>query len=333
MTDNFLYDQNGHKVRIKMDREEFENQEEQEFDDDRDLDEYFPEKRYVTKDVLFEAVEDHPKLTNCRKSLTDISELMDNIREVGLQSPILLWGEVLDEPVERPWGMVSERYYILSGFRRRLAISRLIEEGEPYVKRFEYIPARIFVGSLKEALEANLIENMQRNTPSMLEIGERLRRLQEEYQMTQKELGEIINRSQPWVSVALRLADRDNVSPRLREVAHAGLIKDWAITEIVKKASSLEEQTELVEEIIDLAEDGKPKKKKKKSRSGPKVRSRKVLMETFLDRVEEEGNTPETEAHLSGVLKGLVYALGGEVSWEEMSRSKWGLNDFEYDEE
>ncbi|MDP2300069.1 MAG: ParB/RepB/Spo0J family partition protein, partial [Actinomycetota bacterium] len=99
---------------------------------------------------------------------TQISELADSIKKVGVLQPIVV----------RPLG---NEYQIIAGERRWRAAR---EAG------LEKVPVRVMICSETEALALALIENLQREDLNPVEEARGYRRLIDEYHMTQSELAD-----------------------------------------------------------------------------------------------------------------------------------------------
>src|SRR5207237_6558995 len=92
----------------------------------------------------------HPSPNSLRKSLGDVSELTNSIREHGLLQPVLV----------RPH---KNGFEIIAGNRRMSACKQL---------HWPKLPCYVTSLSDKEAFEASLIENIQRQTLEPLEEAE-----------------------------------------------------------------------------------------------------------------------------------------------------------------
>ncbi|MDZ4167504.1 MAG: ParB/RepB/Spo0J family partition protein [Coriobacteriia bacterium] len=116
---------------------------------------------------------------------TQISELADSIKKVGVLQPIVV----------RPLG---NEYQIIAGERRWRAAR---EAG------LEKVPVRVMICSETEALALALIENLQREDLNPVEEARGYRRLIDEYHMTQSELADRVSKSRSAVTNTLRLLD------------------------------------------------------------------------------------------------------------------------------
>ena len=116
---------------------------------------------------------------------SQIAELSDSIRKVGVLQPIVV----------RPYG---NEYQIIAGERRWRAARGA---------GLERVPVRVMMCSETEALALALIENLQREDLNAVEEARGYRRLIDEYHMTQSELADRVSKSRSAVTNALRLLD------------------------------------------------------------------------------------------------------------------------------
>jgi ParB family chromosome partitioning protein len=123
-----------------------------------------------------------------------IRELASSIREFGILQPIVVT-KVLREV---PTGTDVE--YILIAGERRLLASRLL--GLPT------IPAIIRNVDLeRERLEMAVIENIQRENLSPIEVARAIARLQDEFRLTQREIALRLGKSREAVANTVRMLD------------------------------------------------------------------------------------------------------------------------------
>ncbi|HWP95605.1 MAG TPA: ParB/RepB/Spo0J family partition protein [Syntrophomonadaceae bacterium] len=112
-----------------------------------------------------------------------LSELADSIRQYGMLQPMLL----------RPVGGL---YQIVAGERRWRAAQ---------IAGIEAVPAIVKEFDDKLAAEISLVENLQREDLSSVEEARALRRLMDEFNYTQEQLGERIGKSRSHVANTLRI--------------------------------------------------------------------------------------------------------------------------------
>lgn len=113
-----------------------------------------------------------------------LQNLAQSIKEQGVIQPITV----------RKMGF--DKYQIISG-ERRLRASELVSLTE--------IPAYIRVANDKQMLEMALVENIQRENLNPIEIAISYKRLMEECEITQEELGEHVGKNRSTITNYLRL--------------------------------------------------------------------------------------------------------------------------------
>lgn len=115
-----------------------------------------------------------------------VSDLVDSIKQYGLLHPIVV----------RP---VDGRFEIVTGYRRYLSCTKL---------GWKKILCRMVEIDEKSAFELSLIENLQRNTLTILEEAQAFRKYIDEYGWGgTTELARSISRSPSYVSKRMRLLD------------------------------------------------------------------------------------------------------------------------------
>lgn len=125
-----------------------------------------------------------------------LEELADSIRAQGVMQPIVV----------RPIG--ENRYEIVAGERRWRA-AQLAE--------LDVIPAVIRDVSDEVALALALIENIQRENLNAIEEALALKRLGDEFEMTQQQMADAVGKSRTQVANLLRLLALDNEVQTLLE--------------------------------------------------------------------------------------------------------------------
>lgn len=142
---------------------------------------------------------DEPKLSNLplslidpdpnqpRRALGDLTDLALSIRQQGLLNPIIVEA-------------VGGRFRILAGERRFAACRSL---------GWESVTCLVRTVEEQSRLALQLIENMHRKDLSPLEEAQGLRRLMEEFGLSQRDLAQRIGRSTGSVNQILRILDLD----------------------------------------------------------------------------------------------------------------------------
>ena len=169
-----------------------------------------------------------------------LAELADSIRSQGVVQPIVV----------RPLG--DGQYELIAGERRWRAAQ---------IAGIEDIPAVIRDVPDEVSVAMALIENIQREDLNPLEEATALRRLIDDFQMTQQEAADAVGRSRPAVSNLLRLLDlmqevKDMVDMRRIEMGHARALLSLddklqvqAAREVVRKQLSVRETENLVRRL------------------------------------------------------------------------------------
>jgi ParB family chromosome partitioning protein len=140
----------------------------------------------------------------------EIEALADSIRTQGVLQPILVRRVPGDPP----------RYELIAGERRWRAAQ---------AARLHEIPAVVKDLSDREALEAALVENIQRQDLSPLEEAEAYLRLSEEFGHTQDAIGQALGKSRAHVANTIRLlglprAIRDKLAEGKLDAGHARVL-------------------------------------------------------------------------------------------------------------
>lgn len=115
-----------------------------------------------------------------------LKALARSVREHGILQPILV----------RPAKEAPERFEIVAGERRWMAATRA---------GLAEVPVVVRELDDRSAMEAALVENIQRNALSPIEEAEGYKRLLEEFRCTQSRLSAVVGRSRPHIANTLRL--------------------------------------------------------------------------------------------------------------------------------
>lgn len=169
-----------------------------------------------------------------------LAELADSIRSQGVVQPIVV----------RPVG--DNEFELIAGERRWRAAQ---------IAGIDHIPAVIRDVSDEISVAMALIENIQREDLNPLEEATALRRLIDDFQMTQQEAADAVGRSRPAVSNLLRLLElmqevKDMIDLRRIEMGHARALLSLddklqvqAAREVVRKQLSVRETENLVRRL------------------------------------------------------------------------------------
>ena len=166
-----------------------------------------------------------------------LEELASSIKSQGLMQPIVI----------RPIG--PQKYEIIAGERRWRAAQ---------IAGLDSIPAVIRMVSDEAAIAMSLIENIQREDLNPIEEALALKRLQDEFKLTQQEVADAVGRSRTAVTNLMRLVSlhidvQKMLQTGLLEMGHARTLLtlpeikqvDFA-RDIAKKGLSVRQTEELV---------------------------------------------------------------------------------------
>ena len=187
-----------------------------------------------------------------------LAELADSIRAQGVVQPIVV----------RPVG--ENQFELIAGERRWRAAQ---------IAGLDKIPSVIRDVPDEASVAMALIENIQREDLNPLEEATALRRLIDDFQMTQQEAADAVGRSRPAVSNLLRLLElmqevKDMIDMRLIEMGHARALLSLddelqvqAAREVVRKKLSVRDTENLARRLQ------QSKKKKGSRRVDPDILS------------------------------------------------------------
>ncbi len=131
-----------------------------------------------------------PPLYPVRRVADDekMAELARSIQVNGLLHPLVVIPE-------------DGNYRILAGHRRFIAVSGL---------RWEEVPCNVIGAQRQLARMVSIEENLVREGVNPVDLGWYFRHLCENEHMTQVEIGQLLGKSQPWVSQFIRLTTMDD---------------------------------------------------------------------------------------------------------------------------
>lgn len=145
-----------------------------------------------------------------RERITDesVAELAADIKKRGVITPLLGVPLQQEGPIE---------VELVAG-ERRLHASRLAG--------LTAVPVKLVQGTDAELAEMAIVDNLQREDLTPIEEARALKRLQELYEYSQRQLASHLNKSQPWVQQRLALLDaapgvQEMVNTRVFSLAHA----------------------------------------------------------------------------------------------------------------
>lgn len=163
--------------------------------------EEFDEVHAIKKEAVFyieiDKVKSNPYQPRQEFDDKGIKDLAESIREYGILQPLI---------VTR---LKQGEYQLLAGERRLMAAKTI---------GLAQVPVIIREPTKKEKLEVALIENVQRVNLNALEKAEAFKKLQEEFFLTQKDIGRLVGMSREAVTNTLRLLELpDEIKQALRE--------------------------------------------------------------------------------------------------------------------
>ncbi|MEM7480332.1 MAG: ParB/RepB/Spo0J family partition protein [Acidobacteriota bacterium] len=168
-----------------------------------------------------------------RKSMGELDELIQSIRDKGVLEPILV------RPIADADDADAQEasFRIVSGERRfRAAQAAGLYE----------IPAIEMDLSEDEALEIALIENLQRKDLTPFEEAEGYRALAERHDYTHEAISEAVGKSRTVITESLSLLQ---IPPKVRTTAHALGIQSKSLLLELLKAGDEDEMIKLLEEV------------------------------------------------------------------------------------
>ena len=176
----------------------------------------------------------------------DLSELMQSIRELGVIEPLVV------RPLPE-----NGQYEILAGDRRWRAAQ------QAGVKQ---VPVVIYDVDDRTAAAIALVENLQRKNLNAMEEAHALRRLIDEFELSQEQLARLVGKSQPTISKSLGLLELDlevqtyiqagrleaghgralfGLKPELQQrLAGQAVEKGWSVRELERQKAILLERLE-----------------------------------------------------------------------------------------
>ncbi len=203
--------------------------------------------------VPLEKIEANPQQP--RKIFKDegMEELTGSIKEYGVLQPIILKDE-------------KERYTIIAGERRYRAAQ---------LAGLEKIPAIIKTMETKEAALIALVENVQREDLNFLEEARAYKKLMDDFNLTQGEIAEKVNKRQSTISNKIRVLSLPEdiqeqlVDNRLTERHARALLKlkddedrKQVMERIVANGLNVKQTEKLIEDVLAKKEEALRKRRK-----------------------------------------------------------------------
>jgi ParB family chromosome partitioning protein len=220
----------------------------------------------------------------------DLSELTASLRENGLLQPIVV----------RPAGDGERaRYELVAGERRWRAAMRL---------GWKEIPATVRVMDDRTLLVLALVENLQRAELSPIEEAEGLRRLAEDFSLSQQQIAEVVGRDRSTVANTIRLLQlpasvRQLVGEGKLSAGHArallGLEHDHRLVALAEQAAVEGWSVREVEERVARARGGRKS-------AGARARRPRDPAEQALEEELQRRLGTEVRIHAGRAMRGRI---------------------------
>lgn len=267
-------------------------------------------------------IEIHPEIPNIRTNIkkSDLKDLMASIREGGVRTPISLF-------------RFEDKLYLISG-ERRLRSVQFLESEDP--SRFKTIPAvtrdiKSKAEFVRAGLFENMIENIQREDVSGLDLAGRIKMLIERG-YNKKEICKKIGKSYTWVEQSLKFIE--DAAPGLKDQVKEGKL---SLDEAKRVARLPKDKQEVVGRGLARAKGDGDKKSVKKIKKGidqaTRVRSNVMLqkkdirryantLSSILGEMAKDQEYKDKRPHdvMSGALNAFKCVLG---EYRDMTFSKW----------
>jgi ParB family chromosome partitioning protein len=231
-----------------------------------------------------------------RKSIGDLRELTDSIREKGVLEPLL----VRFVPRE-------DCYYIISGERRYHA-SRAAGLNE--------VPCIEKMADDAETLEIGLIENIQRKDLTPFEEADGLHRLATQFEYTHEDVARKIGRARSSVTETLSL--RNIPEPLRRKCVEQGIMSKSLLLQIARQPTE-KKMIEMLHRILQggLTRD-EARKERREEQAGPQRPQPFIFQfepenETFRFRIQFKKSHVSRD-ELINTLRGILTQLEGASS-------------------
>lgn len=246
---------------------------------------------------------------NCRKDYTEIDELKQSILDDGLLQPVGV--SLRNDPEDTE----TQRYFLVYGFRRFYAITKIREElGDDAYATLDVV---LNEGNLEDLRVRNLKENIERKSLTTYEISQQVKRLVLAG-FEQRDIAARLGRNQSWVSYHYK------VSTQLTHQAQQALKTGDITLEQALHIADVEEekQNELVEQVLNAdtradarkllknaaSEGGKRRKYANKGR--PTAKNLVQFVSDVSFEAESKLNSKEEKTFYNGVAAGIRIALG-----------------------
>lgn len=184
-------------------------------------------------------------------SQEDLADLVLSVQRKGILQPLLVR---LIQP---------GRFEIIAGERRWRAAK---------LAKLERVPVVIISCNDQEALEIGLIENLQRHDLNPIEEGEAIKRLQEEFSLTQEQIASSIGKSRSYVANMMRLS---SLSPHIKTLIRENKLSAGHARAIITSDNPNMLVNQILEEKLNVRDTEQLVKNKKQQLNPDSARTQK----------------------------------------------------------
>ena len=217
-----------------------------------------------------------------------LNALADSIREHGVLQPIVVTKE-------------GDKYQIVAGERRWRAAK---------IAGLETIPAIVRTLDAQNRLELSVIENAQREDLNAIELATAYAKLRDQFNMTAKEIGEKIGRSESGVVNTMRLL-------MLPEVAKKAMIEHKLTEGVMRPLITAE--PELVEKAVPLiVAEGWTARKVEQYVAANKKKSSNVVLKVNIYAKQEERLSKRYDARVRVNSRSVTFSCKNEEELKEL---------------
>lgn len=228
---------------------------------------------FVGKEIVFldrKHIDTHDEIPNRAIVKAHVDALIKSIKDNGLETPLLVWN--CDEQNVDDGEVIRPASFICAGFHRNEAIQKLPEA--VYKKVFpQGVPCRVVGGPLKNALEAQLRENLFRQAMSNTETISAIVKLMENHGATSRSIAASVGKSEGYVSQVKSIYESlDQNEWQLLCEGHLAHTEASAIASAVKalKAASTEDEKEAASKNLKSTRAAASKKAASRKATGKK---------------------------------------------------------------
>lgn len=226
------------------------------------------EEEVASSEIPVDAIETNPFQPRTQFDSDALRELKESIQVQGVIQPIAV-------------RKVGEGYQLISG-ERRLKASKLAG--------LKTIPAYVREATDSQMLELGLIENVQRENLNPMEIALAYKRLIDECNITQEELGSRVGKERSTITNYLRLLSlpevvQDGLAEKKLSMGHArAMLGLTSENHLIKVYNQIVEQQLSVRKVEDLVKNLNQGSKPPSTTSRKSVSSEKIFLDSYQNR-------------------------------------------------